>query len=120
MDSELRVRTEAIDDIPLLLKIIEELGIAETIDEYVKPHGHWQGASIGTVISMWLCYMLTTQDHRLVAVRDWVNARQEMFNRLLGIQLRETDCSDDRLAIVLSLLGKSTLQVELDEKLLED
>jgi len=120
MDSELTVRTEAIDDIPLLLKIIEELGIAKTIDASVKPHGHWQGASIGTVISIWLCYMLTTQDHRLVAVRDWVKARQEMFNRLLGIQLRETDCSDDRLAIVLSLVGQSGLQVELDEKLVGD
>jgi hypothetical protein len=39
MDSGLQVHTEAIEDIPLLLGIIQELGIAETIDEMVKPHG---------------------------------------------------------------------------------
>lgn len=118
METELTVRTETIDDIPLLLKIIEALGIAEIIDSWVKPHGHWQGIGVGTVVSIWLCYILTQQDHRLVAVREWVNARQETFNRLLGIELRETDCSDDRLAIVLSLLGRTPLQEVLDEELL--
>ena len=63
---------------------------------------------------MWLCYRLTMQDHRLVAVRDWVNARQEMFNRLLGIELRDTDCRDDRLAIVLNMLGQINLPNVLD------
>jgi transposase len=117
MASELTVRHESIDDIPLLLQIIQEMGIAESVDRWVKPHGLWQGITVGTVVSIWLCYMLTTQDHRLVAVREWVQARTEMFNRLLGIELRETDCSDDRLAIVLSLLGKPRSQMILDEQL---
>jgi transposase len=120
METELSVRTEIIEDIPLLLKLIEELKIAPTIESWVKPNGHWQGISVGTAISIWLCYMLTRQDHRLVAVRDWVNAGRETFNRLLGIELRETDCSDDRLAIILSLLGNMSVQEAMDVELLSD
>src|SRR4051794_37924321 len=93
------VDTEPLDDLPLLLAIIQELGIAEQIDRVVVPNGHWQGASVGTVVSIWLCYILTTQDHRLVAVREWAAARKAIFERLLGMRLRDTDCSDDRLAI---------------------
>lgn len=114
----LDVRTEALDDIPLLLGIIKEMGIQELIDSTVKPDGHWQGISMGTAVSIWLCYLLTTQDHRLVAVRDWAKAHREVFNQVLGIQLRETDCSDDRLANILSHVGSAATQQQLDEALL--
>jgi hypothetical protein len=55
MDNVLAVRTETLDDIPLLLKIIEALGVADQIDKWVKPHGHWQGISVGKVVSICLC-----------------------------------------------------------------
>src|SRR5712691_292466 len=100
----LEVHVEPLDDIPLLLGIINDMGIRELIDGCIKPDRLWQRASIGTVISIWLCYLLSMQDHRLVAVRDWVLARRELFNRALGIAMRETECSDDRLAIILSRL----------------
>src|SRR5260370_23207145 len=105
-DVGLEVVVEPLDDIPLLLGIMQEMGIRELIDGCVKPDRHWQGASIGTVISMWLCYLLSQQDHRLVAVREWVLARREMFNRALGIQIRDTEGSDDRLATSLGALVK--------------
>jgi hypothetical protein len=89
----LDVHTETLNDIPLLLGIIQEMGIQELIDGTVKPDRHWQGISIGTAVSIWLCYLLTTQDHRLVAVHNWVKAPREVFNWKLGIHLRDTDCS---------------------------
>src|SRR5260221_421409 len=107
------VYSEPLDDVPLLLNIIKEMGIGELIDSCVKADLHWQGASIGTVTTIWLCYLLSTQDHRLVAVREWVMERQELFNRELGIELRPTDCSDDRLAIILSRLGQAGIQRRL-------
>ena len=66
--------------------------------------------------------MLSTEyaGHRLVAVRDWVTDRQETFKSLLGRALRETDCSDDRLAIVLTLLGRVSSQQDIDDSLLKD
>src|SRR5207245_4976623 len=93
---------EQINDLPLLLGIIEQMGIRDQIDACLTPHGAWQGASVGTLVSLWLAYLLSQRDHRLVAVRDWVAARQETLQALLGVSLRDTDCTDDRLANVLS------------------
>ena len=82
-----------------------EMGIPQQIDNQIQPHGLWQGISVGTVVTIWLCYILTEHDHRLIAVREWVNERGHMFNCLLGIELRDTDMTDDRLANVLTILG---------------
>ena len=117
-DIGLEVAVEALDDIPLLFAIVQEMGIRELIDGCVKADRHWQGVSMGSVISMWLCYLLSQQDHRLVAVREWVVARRELFNRALGIQMRDTECSDDRLATILSALGKAQIQRRLDAALM--
>lgn len=97
-----------------------EMGIPQQIDKQIKPHGHWQGISVGTVVIIWLCYILTEHDHRLVAVREWVTARQELFKRLLGIELRETDLTDDRLANVLTMLGETENQTALDQGLVQE
>jgi transposase len=115
----IEITHQRIDDIPLLLAIMSEMGIPQQIDKQIKPHGHWQGISVGTVVTIWLCYILTEHDHRLVAVREWVNERQELFNRLLGIQLRDTDLTDDRLANVLTMLGDADHQRLLDQALVQ-
>lgn len=96
-----------------------EMGIPQQIDHQIKPHGHWQGIRAGTVITIWLCYILTEHDHRLVTVREWVNERRELFNRLLNINLRDMDLTDDRLANCLTLLGEIENQTVLDQELVQ-
>ncbi|MCI0398955.1 MAG: DUF4277 domain-containing protein [Chloroflexi bacterium] len=115
----LQITHQRIDDIPLLLAIMVEMGIAQEIDKQIQPHGLWQGISVGTVVTIWLCYILTEHDHRLVAVREWVEERQVLFNRLLGIQLRDTDLTDDRLANVLTMLGEIENQSVLDQRFVQ-
>ena len=114
------IETYRVDDIPLLLAIIAELGIQQEIDRAIKPHGLWQGCSVGTIVVVWLCYILTEQDHRLEPVQSWVNRRQSLFNRLLGLELRETDFSDDRLANVLTMLGAEEKQELIAQRLSRD
>lgn len=114
MNSQLSVTSEQVNSLPLLVGIIEEMGIREIIDAEIKPHGHWQGASVGTIVTIWLSHMLMERDHRIVMVRDWAAERRETINQLLNIQLRETDCSDDRLANILSMLGSGLVQARLD------
>ena len=111
------IEHQRIDDIPLLLAIIAEMGIQAQIDQEIKPHGLWQGCSVGTIVVVWLSYILTEQDHRLEPVREWVNKRQALFSRLLGIELRDTDFTDDRLANVLTMLGLEDSQALLDRQL---
>jgi transposase len=119
MYSEPTVTSEQINSLPLLLGIMEDMGIRALIDAHVTPHGHWQGISVGTAITIWLSCLLQERDHRLVLVRDWANARAHTLNTLLGIALRDTDCSDDRLANILTMLGKPATQAALDAALIQ-
>jgi transposase len=110
----LTITNEQVNSLPLLLSIIIDMGIRDLIDTHVPPHGNWEGASMGTVLSIWLSHILQERDHRLVTVRDWAADRVQTLNTLLDIRLRDTDCTDDRLATVLTLLGDPTTQTALD------
>lgn len=120
MIETLDIATEQINDLPLLLGIVEDMGIRRLIDARIRPHGGWRGISVGTVVSIWLCHLLMERDHRLVSVRDWAAARASTVNALLGITLRETDLTDDRLANALTMLGDAADQAAVDRALLAD
>jgi len=120
MTETLEITTEQINDLPLLLGIVEDMGIRQMIDARMRPHGGWQGISVGTVVSIWLCHLLMERDHRLVSVRDWAAARAGTVNALWGITLRETDLTDDRLANALTMLSDAADQAAVDHALLAD
>jgi len=120
MSETLDITTEQINDLPLLLGIIEDMGIRRMIDARIQPHGGWQGISVGTLVSIWLCHLLMERDHRLVSVRDWAAARTQTVNALLGVTLRDTDLADDRLAHALTMLSDAADQAAVDQALLAD
>jgi hypothetical protein len=117
---QVEITSEPIKDIPLLLGIMAGMGIRQHIDSQIEPHGNWEGISMGTMVEIWLCYMLSERDHRLVAVREWAGAGQQTFNALLGIELRETDLTDDRLARALSHLGLEQVEQAIDQRMVQD
>jgi len=55
----------------------------------------------------------------MVAVRDWAADRIQTINALRDITLRDTDCADDRLATILTMLGDPTTQAMLDAALMQ-
>lgn len=119
MSPELTITNEQINSLPLLVGIMEDMGLRQTIDQHLTPHGAWQGISVGTAVTIWLSHLLLERDHRLVMVRDWAADRAHTLNTLLDITLRATDCTDDRLANILTLLGDVELQATLDAALLQ-
>ena len=119
MHPDLTITSEQINSVPLLVGIVEDMGIRQLIDAHVTPHGHWQGISVGTALTIWLACLLQERDHRLVLLRDWATARAHTLNTLLGITLRPTDCSDDRLATILTMLGDPETQAALDAALVQ-
>ena len=119
MLSDVTITNEQINGLPLLIGIMEEMGIRELIDQHVTPHGHWQGTSVGTTLTIWLSHLLLERDHRLVMVRDWAADRAQTINALLDITLRDTDCTDDRLATILTMLGTTDIQTTLDKAFLQ-
>jgi transposase len=120
MTETVSITTEQINDLPFLLGLVDDMGIRQTIDAQIQPHGGWQGISVGTAVSIWLCHILMERDHRLVTVRDWAAARQHTLEDLLGVPLRETDLTDDRLANVLTMLSAPADQAAIDQALLAD
>ena len=119
MHPDLPITSEQINSVPLLIGIMDALGIRPLLDQHVTPHGHWRGSRVGTAVTIWLSYLLQERDHRLVLVRDWANARAHTLNTLLDITLRATDCSADRLANILTMLGDPATQATLDEALVQ-
>ncbi len=52
------ILTEQVNSVPFLLGLMEDLGIRTLIDAHVRPHGHWRGITVGTLLTIWLAYIL--------------------------------------------------------------
>ena len=55
MTEQLTVTTERVDDLPIVLTQSEDMGIPELLDEYFKPHGNWEGMSLGWTAAFQWC-----------------------------------------------------------------
>jgi len=64
MADRLNVKTEQVDDIPVLLAQGKKIGIPELLDQLFLPHGNWQGTSFGWITLIWLVHILSEGDHR--------------------------------------------------------
>jgi transposase len=105
MTKELKVRTEPVDDIPVLVASAERMGVVDLVDEHFAVDSKWQGLSLGEMMSGWLSYILSESDHRLNQVQDWAEQRLEVLAGSLGAEVRSLDFADDRLARGLELLS---------------
>jgi transposase len=97
----IEVRSERVDDIPLLLAQMEKLGVAEVLDSHIKAHGLRQGLSAGQVATVWLSYILSQGDHRKSQLEPWAGERLSMLSHCLQSEVRALDFSDDRLSDLL-------------------
>ncbi|MGH2413467.1 MAG: IS1634 family transposase [Microcystaceae cyanobacterium] len=117
MENQLTVITERIDDVVLLLHMMMQMGLPEVFNKHLPRHWKQEGLDWGWVIVIWLAYILSEGDHRKVVVREWVKQQRTMIEQVCGLQLRETDFTDDRLGIVLSKLSKQTIWQEIESEL---
>ena len=101
----MEVRVERVDDLPLLVYHMKRMGVDAVLDEQIRPHGNWKGVSLGCVGLVWLTYLLSTGDHRMCALEEWVGEVQETLGYLLGQEIRREEFSDDRLGRFLGYLG---------------
>ena len=104
--TELTIKSERIDDFVLLLEIMKRLGFPAILDRHLARHGLQQGLSWGWIATIWLAHILSQGDHRKLTVRDWVRQAHEMLERVTGLDIRETDFTDDRLTLLLRRLSK--------------
>ncbi len=96
-----KVRSERVDDVPLLIGIMMQIGYHAVIDKHIRAHGNQRALSWGWTAVIWLAYILSEGDHRKVAVRDYVRGMQHTLTQITGQSIDELDCTDDRLGILL-------------------
>jgi transposase len=106
MIEPLTVTSERVDDLPILLTQSDDMGIPELLDEYFKPHGNWEGMSLGWTTAIWLTHIVSQGDHRMNQVQGWVASRLQTLALCTGQQVQERWWSDDRLALVLDALAQ--------------
>src|SRR5919199_1968071 len=104
--SELTITTERIDDVVLLIELMKQIDLPNLLDRHLPRHWLQQGLSWGWVATIWLAHILSQGDHRKLTVRDWVRQAHTTLAQVTGRSIRDTDFTDDRLAIVLRLLSK--------------
>ncbi len=100
------IENERVDDIPLLLAEIKQIGIIDIFNEQFEQHGNWEGLAAGYIMAVWLTYILSTGDHRKSYLQKWVAEREHTLMYCLDIdEINELDFTDDRLAIILNKLN---------------
>lgn len=111
------LRVERVDDIPLLIRSIQKIGIGEILDQEIKVHKNWEGLSLGKLAEIWLCYILSEGDHRLNQLEAWAMERIMTLSALYeGEQLSRTNFTDDKLGLLLDYLSKSTYWMKIEQE----
>lgn len=112
-----KVKTEKVDDVPLILHIESEMGIGTIINEVIKPHPNRKGLSIGAMIMVWLSYILSQSDHRMSEVESWAASQITMLKTLIPDEIEAKDFADDKLADGLKMLSKDKDWEEIEKHL---
>src|SRR5258708_25560352 len=105
MKEEVQITTERIDDFVVLLALMQQMDLPGILDRHIARPRFQQGLSWGWVASIWLAHLVSQCDHRKLTVRDWVRHAHSTLERCTGLDILETDFTDDRLTTVLRHLS---------------
>ena len=111
------IKIEQIGGLPLILQVLLELKVGEKLDKYFRLHGNWEGANKGFILCIWISYIISTCDHRLSALENWVKERQQSLERLTGKTIRVKDFTDDKLGKLLDDFSQEVVWSEFEIEL---
>ena len=100
-------RIERVDTIPLIIAILNKMGVQKVIDSIFIPHGNWSGLSYGQLAVLFITYVLHSMTHHFSGVESWANQHRTVIERATGWQLAEKDATDDRLGRLSEVLGEN-------------
>lgn len=111
------IQIEELDSLPIILHLLKKMNIIGLINTIFIPHKNWTGLSIGETIGIWLCYIITQQDHRMCSVENWIETKQQILSDFFGHQISPKQFLDDRLARVLDYFSDSEKWNEFESQL---
>lgn len=114
-NSEIEIKSERVDEMPVLIEQLKRMRVAEIIDEKVEKHHLWEGMSKGWTSLVWLAHIMKSGDHRKVHVQRILNESRESLSQLVGQEIRESEFNDDRLGRVLYGLGQDGRAEEIEQ-----
>jgi len=117
MTTESIITSERVDDFPLLLAVMLQLGLPNIFDHHIKRHGLHQGLSWGWIASIWLAHLLTRSNHRKQPVQAWVKQAHATIEKITGQEVRELDFTDDRLTLLLRRLSQPDIWQAIEKEL---
>jgi transposase len=117
MKEDIQIHTERIDDFVMLLALIQQMDLPAILDHHLGRHWLQQGLSWGWTASIWLAHIISQGDHRKLTVRDWVRQAHSTLEQVTGLDIRETDLTDDRLTIVLRHLSDEARWHAIEQEL---
>src|SRR5947208_149717 len=117
MKEELKITTERIDDFVVLLALMQHMELPAILDRQLPRHWLQQGLSWGWTATIWLAHIVSQGDHRKLTVRDWVRQAHSTLEQVTGLEIRETDFTDDRLTIVLRHLAQEQRWQGIEQEL---
>jgi transposase len=117
MKEDMQIHTERIDDFVVLLALIQQMELPAILDRHLPRHWLQQGLSWGWTASIWLAHIVSQGDHRKLTVRDWVRQAHSTLEQVTGLDIRETDFTDDRLTIVLRHLSDTARWHAVEQEL---
>ena len=120
MTTEPTITSERIDDFPLLLAVMLQIGLPDIFDRQLKRHGLHQGLSWGWIASIWLAHLLTKSNHRKQPVQAWVKQAHQTIEKITGQTVRDLDFTDDRLTLLLRRLSQPEVWQAIEKELSQD
>src|SRR5437660_3858007 len=117
MKEDFLLTTERIDDCVVLLALMQQMDLPSILDRHIPRHWLQQGLSWGWTATIWLAHIVSQGDHRKLTVRDWVCQAHGMLEQITGLEIRETDFTDDRLTIVLRHLSDAARWQAIEQEL---
>ena len=98
--------SERIDELPLLIYGLKQMQVDVIMDQVLgAPHGNWEGLSYGELALVYIAHTVMCCTHFLSPVEAWAAKHLTSLSHTLGKPVRAQDCTDDRLAVVLTKLG---------------
>jgi transposase len=117
MQEHMEMGAECMSDVVLLLGQMKQMSLPDLLDHRISKYQREQRVSLGWVICIWLAYIMSKGDHRKVSVQDWVRGMRETLKQATGLEIRETDFTDDRLTIALQHLSGDELWNQIEQDL---
>jgi len=104
-------RVERVDELPIVMLWLEKMGVRTIINDTWRPHGNWKGLDYGQLAVFFLTYVISSFNHRLCYMENWVEDHQNSLRKISGWEFNPKDATDDRLGIILEELGSDDEQI---------